>query len=248
MPATIKALSDLDRSYGNFKRVIYSLGCNDYFHREKHHFEERAKAYTALQQHTARVFPKATIHLVVPYEGMKDLDKTEIAEQIKIVKQSCRKVKVHIPPSLKNRVKGVHPDDDGKIILTNFYQQRFFPNKPRAFSSNSGKRRPDVEYARAHISGPHASASAPTAGTYTGADFPPYSGENRGNFRVPVQQSPPPMQQQSHPVQLAPQRLPTPPQGNSRQDQMVLDIADALAHMLSLRRSEPTYSDNRPWR
>ena len=242
VPATVKALSELDRSYGNFKRVIYSLGTNDHLHRAKHCFEERSKYYKSLEEHTARIFPNAVINIVVPYVGMKNLQKSDIAEQIKLVRESCTKIKVHTPPSLVHKVQpgGVHPDTEGEVILTNFYRKRFFPRKPRVFNKSSGKHKVDVSYAQAHLQGSNTSDVIESQRSLA---------ENRGSFRVPLQQpqhpmQPPPPMRQTYPVQQ--QCTGVQSQGNH----MVWEIADALTHMLTIRRSEPsqpTYTANRQW-
>ena len=234
--ATVKALGELDRSYGNFKRIIYSLGTNDLLHRAKHCFEERPKYYKALEDLSARVFPNATIHIVVPYVGMKNIPKSEIMEQIKLVKESCHKIKVHVPPALIRMTDGggVHPDKEGKVILTIFYKKRFFPHRPRSFNKNSGKRRPDINYAQAADPEPRNSIA--------------YSAETRDRFHVPPQQPPHIVQQPSYPVLPERQNQPARSQWNSRSDQVVWDIADVLAQMMTQRRCEPTYTMNNPWK
>ena len=203
IPAAVEALKKLHRSYGNFKRVIWSLGTNDQLHQKKHCLVDRLRYIKELEVESMRVFPNAAIHWVVPYAGMRRLRGQYITELVKLAKENAPKIKVHIPPSLRNMVDrgGVHPNDEGKVVLTTFLQKKFYPNKPRAFPKDLGKTRPNTTYAQAHLG--HSEPS----------------------------------------VNMRPTSLSS---GNSRPDQAVWDIADALTCLLSMRKTETSYMPHRP--
>lgn len=150
--AAVQALMRLERSYGNIKRLIWCLGTNDHLHRAKHCDEERIKYFKALETESLRVFPNATVSFVVPYQGMKKLNNKDISDLVRVLKVNCPRFKVHSPPSLRDKVAagGVHPNKEGRRVITNFYRTRFF-GKQRLFNKDSGQPKPGRLYAQAHI-------------------------------------------------------------------------------------------------
>ena len=191
--AAVQALRRVTRTHGRIKRVIWSLGTNDHLHQANHCHEERSRYFRALQTETSRVFPNASVHFVVPYIGMKHLQRKDINDIVKVVKLNCPKFKIHHPPSLKDKVdsQGVHPNREGRRVFTNFFRSRFFL-KQKLFAKDAGKVKPGKSFAQAHIhnipptsaSGAADTPSAVNGRSHRGVSYPAFhtSGElDNGN-------------------------------------------------------------------
>lgn len=234
--AAVQALLRHKPRHNNIKRIIWSLGINDHFHRGKHCHDEKAQYFKALERESSRVFPNAIISFIIPFRGMKGLDNEILKDLEKVLKDNCPKTKRHNPPNLKGMVdqKGVHPNNEGKKVLTDFFARNFVPHKPRVFNKNSGRKNPGNTYAAAHR--PQVRQDPQTREDAVPRDLHPH--RDRGSEFLGIQQQsfPPP------PVQLRPLE-------NSGPDQVVLDIAETLAHLMRQRNSEPTrtYNPQRQW-
>ena len=223
IPAAVEAMRRHKRLHNNVKRIIWQLGTNDWLHRANHCYDEEVAYLKALEVETTRLFPNAVICFILPYRGMKNLNNNTIKTLETLIKANCRKFKCFTPPSLKNKVtsKGIHPNQEGIKVLTEFFAKRFTPRKPRPFTRGSGTTRPGTTYAEAHLP---ATATDPVypprppqppAGTAHHAPF---------NERIRAQ-----------PTNSAPPINPA-----------VWDMATVITRMLLQHNGEATYTQ-RPW-
>ena len=138
--AFVRALKLHRRPLGNIKRLILSIGVNDYLHRPKHCLDDTSAIFSFLGSETKRVFPNATVFYVLPYRGITKLSTGERDELEKLVRTHCKNFKVFNPPNLVNQVNagGVHPSDKGAKLLTKFYR-KLIPVPPRPISQDSGR-------------------------------------------------------------------------------------------------------------
>ena len=239
--AAVQALMRHNHYHPKIKRVIWNLGTNDHLHRAKHNPDESAQYLKALEGLCSSVFPNASISFVLPYRGMKAVDNKAINNLEKALKENCPKMKRYRPPNLHGMVdnRGVHPNREGKAVLTEFFSKTFVSGRQKVFKKSAAIRRPGTAYSQAHL------AAAPTnhsqqvyqPSAVAGAvpvTFPPPNqipvADGRLNdeqFRVR------PLTYPSHPAYPGHY----PPLHN----QAVFDIADALNHVMLLRRSEPAH-------
>lgn len=138
--AFVRALKMRERPLGNVKRLILSIGVNDYLHRAKHCPDDTSAIFSFLGTETKRVFPNASVFFVLPYKGITKMPSEERNELQKLIKTHCKKFKVFNPPSLENMVNGggVHPSNKGAKLLTDFYR-KLVPVPPRPISQDSGR-------------------------------------------------------------------------------------------------------------
>ena len=148
--AFVRALKQRERPLGSVKRLILSLGVNDYLHREKHCAEESNDLFRAMGREAKRVFPNASVYFVLPYKGITKVTDEDMNELQKLVKTNCRKFRVFTPPSLVNMVSpgGVHPRKQGAKLLTEFYR-KLVPVPQRPFSRDSGRQSQYPSYSAA---------------------------------------------------------------------------------------------------
>ena len=148
IPAFVRALKQRERSLGSIKRVIVSVGVNDYLHKNNHCIEDASAVFRDMDAQTKRVFPKATIFFVLPYKGITKVTSEDIKELQALVKTHCKRFKVFTPPSLVNMVSagGVHAKNKGAKLLKDFYR-KLVPIPQRTFSEQSGRQQRDLTYA-----------------------------------------------------------------------------------------------------
>ena len=140
--AMVHSLLNHKEKHPQIKKVVYTIGVNDYLHRRRHCADDFASYFKALQAESHRIFPNATLHFVIPYKGMvsEDTKGADIQPVLqKMLSENCPKIRVHVPPNLDGKLRddGIHPSESGNIVLTKWYSKVFVPPPPRAMDRNS---------------------------------------------------------------------------------------------------------------
>ena len=229
--AVVQALLRHKRKHPKIKRVVYSCGINDHLHRDKHCHEEKSRYFKALEVESARVFPNAGLSFVIPFKGMvgHSIDNTVQSDLRKLLKENSPKLKCCIPPSLVNKVdeKGIHPNVEGKKVLTNYYSKNFIPRSNRVFNQDSGRRALGVPYSAAHLPPGNQPTPVPAA-THSVPE----------NFRVPNTYQQVKSVNQDQPLSLTP-------------GMFAREIAGAYAQMMQMWGHQPPqyprYQAQPPW-
>lgn len=138
--AFVRALKQRKRPLGGVKRLLLSLGVNDYLHRVDHCRDDMEEIFKAMGVEAKRVFPNASVFFVLPYKGITKVTVQDMQELEKLVRSNCKRFKVLTPPSLVNLVSvgGVHAKKQGAKLLTEFYR-KLVPVPPKTFSQDSGR-------------------------------------------------------------------------------------------------------------
>ena len=170
--ATVQALSDHRGRHPKVKKVGFTVGINDFLHRDIHTEAEFPRYIKGLQIEASRVFPNAILYFVLPYRGMfgqhiTDSVQTDLQA---LLKTHAPKIRVLTPPNLTGKVNdgGIHPSDAGNQALTKWYSNTFVPpsSKTAPFPANSGRTSVGRPYSQAHIHPvlPEQSNTAPAVG------------------------------------------------------------------------------------
>ena len=160
--AAAEALKNYKHSIGKVKKVIYSLGVNDYLHSDDHCAENWPAHLQSLVTNSARVFPKASIVFITPFSGLPKVPDdfiNDFLHQVRLVKDKVKPLKITWlkPPSMKNKVSedGVHLNHLGKKAYMGFLRKKFTKLNPPTTKpathpasgppgDNRGNRRPSV--------------------------------------------------------------------------------------------------------
>ena len=240
------ALKSYSYSYSKFKKVIYSIGTNDFLHKEDHCEGDWVKHLIDLVENTKRIFPRAHIHVILPFSGVPEVPQTFIKFMEQTLKSVCPQVKRHHTPSMHGHVRrdGVHLAPSGAAIYRDYLVRTFTKHQPVPLQ-NPSHNSPDSHYYANDVRyGP--------SNTYTC-----YSEAAGG---VPFQNNPPQMMSQkevpttmdpiitnayTHPLHLAP-NYPPPPLlqqppvqqiHRPKVDISVADMMEALASVVAVHLS-----------
>ena len=232
--AAVHALQKYQFSHKNIKKLVWSLGTNDALHRNQHCPDDSVKYIKALYTESARVFPKATVAFILPFAGIKGVSDEFRKDLDDVIKENCPKMKRHYPPSMRNKFDkgGVHINFAGKRAYVEFLMKHFTKCKPQQ---------------------QYRTTAGPTTHEHSvGGSAQDVRGrENvRDNFRVNLH---PTFSEQQVPPQLpttlgAGQRsyaaaaaAPLPPAAAPpvHPSFIVRDIAEALTHIMMMRRHGP---------
>ena len=130
--AAAQGLKDHAETYTRVTKVILAVSTNDALHPHQHCMDDREKHLKKLEQEIKRMFPRAKIHFLVPFSGMKEVPNTHIDAMGRAVK-SATHMTVHTPPNMSGKIKpdGVHLTWDGKVAFTDYLTKAFVPAKLR---------------------------------------------------------------------------------------------------------------------
>ena len=132
--AAAYALKQYDKhSYGNIKKVIWSLGVNDAVHGGSEHCSDDAgKHIHSLYHESKKIFPNAQVGLILPFLGVKAVTPTYRKELERQLKSHAPLMKLHYQPNMSNMTAkdGLHLNREGKQKYINFLINRFTNNKP----------------------------------------------------------------------------------------------------------------------
>ena len=215
--AAAHALKAYKFTYRKVKKLVWSIGINDFLHENQHCTEEWDMHLKSLYTESARIFPNASISLVLPFHGLSSVPSSFTKEFEKKVKALCPKIKRLRTPSMLNKVKhdGVHLNREGVDKYFSFLQAQF--TKVRST-------REDNTPSNAHNS------SASSARVQSGESFR----VNSSDF--------PPIQQAHTAVPPAPPYVlqSQPPYYPAHQVQMIRELTEAVTHAM-LRRCGPPF-------
>ena len=144
--AAVHALQLHDKSYGNIQKVTYSLGTNDHLHRTQHVLGERVSYLKALREVTAKLFPNASMHFILPFNGGK-VPKSSIDSLHTDIATHIPECVVHYPPNMRAKFSdGVHLNHEGIARFTAFLREDLVPRRQTLFSRSSGRRSAATTY------------------------------------------------------------------------------------------------------
>ena len=174
IPALVFGLAKHKHSYKKIKRVCINIGTNDALHSEQHCLDDRPKYLRFLSRECGRIFPNATISIILPFSGMKGVTTRFIDDLEQDIKTLCPKIVSIRPPNMRNKFSksGVHLNRAGRKSFIQFLHSKFVIRKQRVFSRDSGRK-----------AGPPSNPSAP-APTYARAHKNTRSAEDNLDFRV----------------------------------------------------------------
>ena len=124
-PATTEALKQCKPRYPKIKRVFLGLGTNDELHRQEHR-RESSVYMKELDTELRKVFPKAEIHFLLPFSGIKGLGNGYVDSLAAAIRDAGVRWKIHRPPAMKGKLmkpKFVHLTQDGRQIFTKWLKR-----------------------------------------------------------------------------------------------------------------------------
>ena len=121
------ALKKFTYSYPKFKKVVLSVGANDFMHRDQHCPDDWSTHLSNLITDTHRIFPQAVIHFVLPFRGLDTVPPSFIEKFEYILKTEHPQIKKHYAPSMagKTRRDGIHLNAQGAEVLRTFLSNTF---------------------------------------------------------------------------------------------------------------------------
>ena len=128
-----QTLKEYKFQYPNIKKIVYSLGVNDYLHKVDHCEEDLKYHLATLIEESRRVFSSAKIHFIVPFKGLPRVPLHHVQKVWNLLKTEFPDVKRHEAPSMEGKVQprdGVHLNGHGARSLQNFLVERFTRYKP----------------------------------------------------------------------------------------------------------------------
>lgn len=128
VPAAVYALQQCSSRFNHIKKVVWSLGTNDFLHRDQHCPDDWQCHLENLIRETHRIFPYAKIGFILPFHGLPKIPQ----EVIKFMDESVKKitgvpVKRYNVPSMRNKVQGdgVHITAEGAHVFEEFVRNTF---------------------------------------------------------------------------------------------------------------------------
>ena len=132
------------------------IGTNDSLHVADHCVGDRNQYLKVLYQESIRIFPKAAINFVLPFQGLQGVSQPFLDELEKDLKFSCPAIRVFRPPHMKNKISrgGIHLNKSGRSVFLGYLRSQFVVKKQRIFSSESG-RRPELSATSQNVPSQH---------------------------------------------------------------------------------------------
>ena len=266
--AAAQALREYKYTYPKVKKLIWCIGPNDCIHSGDHCQADWPFHLKSLVDNSGRVFPNATVTFITPFKGLPKVPIEFVNYFIHELKELKPKVKSKLmwthAPSMKNKVSddGVHLNHEGKDVYLDFLRKHFTKFKsPNSKSSTrsvtsqplgaaQGARRPSGNSNREPLRPPPNAPSRFRNGdsfrSRNSESLRPPRIERRESFRVVPSDFPnlPPQEdsRQQHDTargQDPPPRRP-PPWQPDRGELVLVELSEAISHMLALRRRGPT--------
>ena len=125
------ALKRYEHCYSHIKKVVWSLGVNDFLHENQHCSKDWTSHLSSLFSETERIFKGAKVHFILPFRGLPSVPSKFcewVGEEIKKFPQ----VKRHTAPNFEGNVKddGVHLTKEGTQRLRQFLVRTFTGYRP----------------------------------------------------------------------------------------------------------------------
>ena len=136
--STAHALRQFNYKYPKFKKIIYSLGINDFNHRSDHIREDWETHLSDLFTETQRIFPQAVINFILPFSGLPGVSHSFVQMMDQAIKTANPRVKRHITPSVSGMVKqdGIHLNHRGSEVLRSFLVNTFTKHREEPAAQN----------------------------------------------------------------------------------------------------------------
>ena len=130
--AAAYALKRYEYCYTHIKKVVWSLGANDYLHKDQHCPGDWSSHLSTLLSESERIFKGAKIHFILPFRGLPEVSSDFCVHVDKEIKKFPH-IKRHFPPSFEGKVKsdGVHLTPEGSKSLRQFLVRTFTGYRPR---------------------------------------------------------------------------------------------------------------------
>ena len=207
--------------YTKVKKLTWSIGVNDYLHRNQHCMDDWDDHLKSLFKESERVFPKASISFILPFQGLPKVDARFITILGSKIKAVYPQIKRLYAPSMRDKVSsdGVHLNPEGQSVYFNFLRKNICIPGPRPRPPHTNPAMPSTP-------------SEPRAGTMGGAQAP-----RSESFRVNNSDFP-----NLTPNQAAPPAPPVlysqPPHYSDQHGQVLRELSSAI-HMMLARRCGP---------
>ena len=136
--STAHALRKFKFNYPKFKKIIYSLGINDFNHRSDHSRADWETHLADLFTETQRIFPQAVINFILPFSGLPGVSHSFVQMMDQAIKTANPRVKRHITPSVSGMVKqdGIHLNHRGAEVLRSFLVNTFTKHREEPVAQN----------------------------------------------------------------------------------------------------------------
>ena len=104
------ALKSYQQRYTQFKKIVWSLGTNDFLHRTDHCDDDWEIHLSTLLNETKRIFKGAQVNFILPFRGLPKIPHAHVKYMEQTIQEIDPSVKRHLTPSLKGKVKadGTH--------------------------------------------------------------------------------------------------------------------------------------------
>lgn len=132
-------------THDKVRRVIFSLGTNDYLHLQQHCEDDWKVHLSNLLREARRVFPNASLGFIKPFTGLPSVPNEFIRFLDECLKEVDPQVKRYNSPSMNMKVKpdGVHLNDEGVKAFRDYLVYTFLGARSRPRSDQ-----PPVRYPR----------------------------------------------------------------------------------------------------
>ena len=218
------ALKKFKYSYPKFKKVVLSIGANDFMHRDQHCPDDWSTHLSNLISDTHRIFPQAVIHYVLPFRGLDTVPPSFIQKFEYILKTDHPQIKKHHAPSMAGKTKrdGIHLNTQGAEVLRTFLSHTFTKHRR---SQDQQERGDFIRYMPPNTYNNYRDA---VIGNYAAGQVGPPVVENpTQTFHTS------PIDVQSPLPRFNPQYPPPPVLQYGNQRDIVREISDALVSLLS---------------
>ena len=131
IPAAAYALKNFKYKYKHVKRVLWSVGTNDFLHDNQHCQSDWIYHLEDLISESKRVFPKAIIGIIMPFHGLPEVPPNFISFINKSVKGVSKAVKTYTAPTMRNKVNrdGVHINSEGARVFEEYVKNTFLARR-----------------------------------------------------------------------------------------------------------------------
>ena len=130
--AAADALKSYQYRYTQFKKIVWSLGANDFLHRQDHCDDDWDVHLSTLLNESKRIFKGATVNFILPFRGLPKIPYAHMKYMEQTIQEIDPSVKRHLTPSLRGKVRadGVHINKAGISVLRRFLVARFTNYRP----------------------------------------------------------------------------------------------------------------------
>ena len=139
--ATTQALKECKPKYPKIKNLYLGLGTNDHLHSQEHP-GERVDYIKSLDKEVRKVFPKASLHFILPFSAIKGLGETYVRSLAASIKDAGVRWKIHQSPAMKGKLVApnlIHLSKEGKDIFVKWLRKICSFESPSSSGLNSSQ-------------------------------------------------------------------------------------------------------------